>query len=53
MDPITAAAAALVKKFKETTAVHDEVAALEAALEGKTPAAAAARKPARNRKAAE
>ena len=34
MEQLIAAAAALVERFKETTAVHDEVAALETALAG-------------------
>ncbi len=32
MEQLIAAAAALVERFKETTAVHDEVAALESAI---------------------
>lgn len=32
MEQLIAAAAALVERFKETNAVHDEVAAIEAAL---------------------
>ena len=40
MDPILAAARALVARFKETTAVHDEVAALETALDSHVPAPA-------------